>query len=93
MFIWRAFVWGWALQVVFVLTWSADVRCITDAIRHSDCVIVCTDWDEFKCIDWRAMASEMQVGFESVCAVLCRFVVVGFSIFSHDCFVATGAFV
>jgi len=39
----------------------ADVRCITDAIRHSDCVIVCTDWEEFKCIDWRAMASEMQV--------------------------------
>lgn len=39
----------------------ADVRCITDAVRHSDCVIVCTDWDEFKSIDWLSMASEMQV--------------------------------
>jgi UDP-glucose 6-dehydrogenase len=39
----------------------ADVRCTADAIRHSDCVIVCTDWDEFRCIDWKAMASEMQV--------------------------------
>jgi hypothetical protein len=50
-----------ALQVAFFVTMLADVRCITDAIRHSDCVIVCTDWEEFKCIDWRAMASEMQV--------------------------------
>jgi UDPglucose 6-dehydrogenase len=42
---------------------SADVRSITDAVRHSDCVIVCTDWDEFKSIDWHLMASEMQVLF------------------------------
>jgi hypothetical protein len=41
------------------------VRSITDAIRHSDCVIVCTDWDEFKSIDWHSMASEMQVFFLS----------------------------
>ena len=52
---------GAALQVAFFVTMLADVRCITDAIQHSDCVIVCTDWEEFKCIDWRAMASEMQV--------------------------------
>jgi UDP-N-acetyl-D-mannosaminuronate dehydrogenase len=39
----------------------ADVRCVTDAVRHSDCVVVCTDWDEFKSIDWASMASEMQV--------------------------------
>ena len=45
---------------------SADVRCVTDAVRHSDCVVVCTDWDEFKSIDWLSMASEMQVIFSSV---------------------------
>ena len=39
----------------------ADVRSVTDAVRHSDCVVVCTDWDEFKSIDWASMASEMQV--------------------------------
>jgi len=39
------------------------VRSITDAVRHSDCVIVCTDWDEFKSIDWHSMAADMQVFF------------------------------
>jgi len=48
------------------LTLSADVRCVTDAVRHSDCVVVCTDWDEFKSIDWLSMASEMQVIFPSM---------------------------
>lgn len=42
-------------------TFVADVRSVSDAVRHSDCVVVCTDWDEFKTIDWASMASEMQV--------------------------------
>ena len=49
------------------------MRSITDAVRHSDCVLVCTDWDEFKSIDWHSMASEMQVLFFVPSTPICLF--------------------